>query len=96
MKDNKWGKGFWADLGERVIATFLGALLTFITMDNVLEAVDFQRLWPILVLPTLVSLIKGLLANLINSDTGASLLTSPPGPVIDDSDQVYDGPVGGM
>jgi hypothetical protein len=85
----KWGKQFWADLGERVGATFLGALLTLITMDNILEGPDFDTvLWPIVVLPTVFALLKGLLANLKDPQSGASLLNAPPegeGPIINDT-----------
>lgn len=77
---SKWSTRYWSDLAERVAATFLGALLTYITMDNVLERPDFEQLWPILVLPTLVSLLKGLLANLAHPESGASALPAPPGP----------------
>lgn len=80
----KWSKKFWVDLAERVGSTFLGALLTLITMDNILEGPDWDTtLWPILVLPTLVSLVKGLLANLAAPETGASLVPeAPPGPKV--------------
>ena len=80
----KWSKGYWMDLGERVTFTFLGALLAYIVTDNVLERPDFDELWGILVLPTLVSLIKGLLANLVNPESGASFISAPPGPVIEE------------
>lgn len=84
MTTSKWSRRFWSDLAERVGATFLGALLSLIVMDNVLEGPDWDTtLWPIVVLPTAVSLIKGLLANLANSESGASLLPAPPGPDID-------------
>lgn len=84
MTVNKWSKKFWVDLAERVGSTFLGALLTLIAMDNVLEGPDWNTtLWPILVLPTLVSLVKGLLANLAAPETGASMIPdAPPGPEV--------------
>jgi hypothetical protein len=78
---SKWSKAFWLDLGERVASTFLGALLAYLVTDNTLEKVDFDQLWPVIVLPTLVSLIKGLLANLASPESGASLIKAPPGPV---------------
>jgi hypothetical protein len=78
---NRWTKAYWYDLAERVAATFLGALLAYIVTDNVLEKVSFDQLWPVLILPTLVSLIKGLLANLVEPRSGASMLPSPPGPI---------------
>lgn len=81
---NKWSKKFFIDLAERVGSTFLGALLTLVAMDNILEGPDWDTtLWPILVLPTLVSLLKGLLANMAAPETGASLVPdSPPGPKV--------------
>jgi hypothetical protein len=78
---SKWSKAFWYDLGERVASTFLGALLAYIVTDNALERVGFDQLWPVIILPTLVSLIKGLLANMASPASGASLVPSPPGPV---------------
>jgi hypothetical protein len=78
---SKWSKAFWYDLGERVASTFLGALLAYIVTDNALERVGFDQLWPVIILPTLVSLIKGLLANLSSPTSGASLVPAPPGPV---------------
>jgi hypothetical protein len=78
---SKWSKAYWYDLAERVASTFLGALLAYIVTDNVLEKVSFEQLWPVLILPTLVSLIKGLLANLVEPRSGASMLPSPPGPI---------------
>ena len=84
MLASKWSKAFWYDLGERVGATFLGALLAYITTDNVLDAASFEQLWPILGLPVAVSLIKGLLANVADGESGASLVPAPPGPVLVD------------
>lgn len=85
VASEKWGRGFWADWGERTGSTFLEALATLIVMDNILEKHDWDTtLWPILVVPTLLAAIKGLLANMKDQSTGASLLPGPPGPVIDD------------
>jgi hypothetical protein len=78
---NRWTKAYWYDLAERVASTFLGALLAYIVTDNVLDRVSFDQLWPVLILPTLVSLIKGLLANMVEPRSGASMLPSPPGPI---------------
>jgi len=84
---NKWSKGFWADLAERVGAVFVYSLITLLTMDNVLERVNFETLWPIVVLPTVLSLLKGLLANLKDPASGASLLNPPPGPVVTETER---------
>jgi hypothetical protein len=79
---SKWSKAFWSDLAERVGATLVYSIITLITMDNVLERLDMATLWPIVVLPTLLSLLKGVVANMRDSDSGASMLNAPPGPVL--------------
>lgn len=81
----KWSKRFWADLAERVASTFLGALLTALTVvgSTPVDWTDAQVVWTILGLPTLVAVIKGLLGNLANPDSGASLLPAPPGPEVE-------------
>jgi hypothetical protein len=78
---NRWTKAYWYDLAERVASTVLGALLAFLVTDNVLDNIGIEQLWPVLILPTLVSLIKGLLANMVEPRSGASMLPSPPGPI---------------
>lgn len=84
-RPSKWGRAFWADLGERVGTTFLYGLVTLISMDNVLEGPDWNTtLWPIVALPTALSLLKGLLANMKDPESGASLLDAPPGPVLEE------------
>lgn len=79
---SKWSKTFWVDLTERVGATFLGALLTVLTVtgSTPIDWNDAQVVWTILGVPTAVSLIKGLLANLADPESGASLAPHPPGP----------------
>lgn len=84
---NKWSKSFWVDLAERVGATFVGALLALITTaaNTSIEWDNPAYFWPILGVPTVVSLLKGLLANLAAPETGASLVpNSPPGPEVRD------------
>lgn len=67
--NSKWSRKYWTDLGERVGSTFVGALVTLIMMDNVLEGPDFDTvLWPIVVVPTALSLLKGLLANMASDE----------------------------
>lgn len=80
---SKWNSTFFSDLGERVGATFLGAILGLVTLSAT-EAVawtDWSYLWPIVGVPTLVSLIKGVLANMAAPDSGASAI--PPGPRVE-------------
>lgn len=81
-KTKKWAKSFWVDLAERVGATALGALLTLLTMDAQFPNLGWDRLWPVLVLPTLIAAIKGLLANLASPGSGASLVPPPEGPQV--------------
>lgn len=83
---NKWSGEFFADLAERVVATFLGALLAVVTLTSQtpIDWSDGQVVWTVLGVPTLVSLIKGLLANLANADSGASALPAPPGPEVNE------------
>ena len=80
----QWGKGFWADWTERVGSTFLYALITFLTVVLPEGDLSFAKVWPVLGLPVALAAIKGLLANMKNQGTGASLLPDPPGPVISD------------
>lgn len=81
---NKWTKKFLVDLAERVGATFVGALIAVFSADQSGAIVGSPEQWWVLVgLPTLLSLLKGVLANLAAPETGASLvLDSPPGPKV--------------
>lgn len=69
-KYGKWGQAYWADLAERVGSTFLGALLTVLTVtgSTPVDWSDAGVVWAILGVPTLVSLVKGLLANMAGPD----------------------------
>jgi hypothetical protein len=77
-------KAFARDLGERVAATFLGALLTVLTVtgSTSVDWSDGAVVWAILGVPTLTSLVKGLLAHLASPESGASALPAPEGPEI--------------
>lgn len=99
---SKWSKAFAADLGERVFSTFLGALLGALTIVTAtpVDWTDGKAMWAILGVPTAVSLIKGLLANLADGESGASLLPAPPGPEVNepqpaDTRSAYDDSVDG-
>lgn len=76
QKNSKWGKAYWADLAERVGSTFLGALLTALTVtgSTPVDWSDGQIVWSILGVPTLVSLIKGLLSNTRGVEPTASVV----------------------
>lgn len=66
MSTGKWGKAFWADLAERVGSTLVGALLGVFTLTGTtpIDWSDGKVVWTILGVPTVVSLLKGLLSNL--------------------------------
>lgn len=81
---SKWSKKFWADLGERVASTEIGALLTTSVLMGA-TPVDWSNqtaVWTTLGAPPTVSLLKGLLANLKDPESGPSLLPSPPAPAV--------------
>lgn len=73
---NKWGPSFWEDLAERVGATLVGAVLAAITVTGT-TPVDWNNaavVWSIIGVPTVVALLKGLLANLGGAEPTASLV----------------------
>ena len=71
----KWSKAFWQDLAERVGATAIGALLAVITGSQTGAIPNDPAVWWTVVgVPSLVSLLKGLLANMAAPETGASAL----------------------
>jgi ABC-type amino acid transport system permease subunit len=94
---NKRSRAFWVDLGERVGATFLGALAALITLSETTAVAwtDPAYLWPVLGLPTAISLVKGLLANLAAPGSGASLVPpASPGPVLNEGGYTVLGALG--
>jgi hypothetical protein len=82
---SKWSKTFWADLAERVGATAIGALLAvFAGSQSGAIPNDPAAWWAVIGVPVVVSLLKGLLANLADPSSGPSLLPSPPAPDVQD------------
>lgn len=81
----KWGSGFLVDLAERVGSTAVYGLITLLTTTQITD-VSAELGWTIVGLPTALSLLKGLAANLKDGESGASLVNAPPGPVIADAD----------
>ena len=79
---SKWGKGYWADLGERTASTAGYGVVAMLTADST-GAVSGspQQWWLVVGLPTALCALKGLLANVSNPQSGPSLLSSPPGPI---------------
>jgi uncharacterized membrane protein len=80
----KWTKKFAVDLLERVLTTALYGVVTMLTADQSgVVSGNAQQWWLVVGLPTVLSLIKGVLANLAAPETGASLIPeSPPGPKV--------------
>ena len=75
MNTTKWGRAYWADLGERVGASAVGGALTMITADSTGVADYSQRAWWVLVgIPAATSLLKGLLVNLKGDEPSASVV----------------------
>lgn len=80
-----WSSTYFANLGERVASSALGGALTMVTADAAGVADYSTRAWWVLVgIPAATSLLKGLLANLKDSDSGPSLLPAPPAPPVAD------------
>lgn len=80
-----WSKTYWFDLGERVASSAIGGALAMVAADSAGVADYSARAWWVLVgIPAATSALKGLAANLKDSESGPSLLPSPPAPVVDD------------
>lgn len=95
---SKWGRAFWVDLGERTGSTLLYAIITALTLTNTtpLDWKDVAAVWTVIGLPTLLALLKGLLANLASPASGASLAPAPPGPLLDDRGQAQPAQILGL
>lgn len=83
----KWSRTFWEDLLERVGATAIGALVTALVgnWSGVIPS-DPKVWWTFVGLPTLLSLLKGLGANMADPSSGPSLLPAPPAPEIPEAE----------
>lgn len=65
----KWGKRYWADLGERVGTTAIYGLMTMLTADKSgIVSGSPQQWWLVVGLPTALVGLKGLAVNLMNGD----------------------------
>lgn len=70
---------FARDLAERVIATFAQALAAmFVANGTGLLEADWVTSLSVAGMTALVSLLKGVAAGAVDSETGASLLPDPP------------------
>lgn len=69
----KWGTQYLKDLGERVGTTLIYGVITFLTMNET-TTLEFEKLWPVVFLPTILSFLKSLLVNLGGSEPTASFV----------------------
>ena len=80
---SKWSKQFWVDLAERAGSTALYGLVTVLSIENLLTGgLTAEVAWTVVGLPTALAVVKGLMANLKDPDSGASLVNHPPGPIV--------------
>lgn len=70
---SKWGKQYWADLGERVGSTLIYQIITLLTLETGTNINSFV-IWTIVGLPTVLAVLKGLLVNLRGSEPTASVV----------------------
>lgn len=70
---------FLRDLAERVATTAIYGVIAMLTADaSGAISGDPQQWWLVVGLPTVLALLKGVLAYLKDAETGASLLSDPP------------------
>ena len=87
-RKNKWSKTYFADLAERVGATFVVTLIPmWVTAGNVAH-LDFVNALEVAGSAAGLSLLKGLLANLADPGSGPSLLPAPPAPPVSETPAV--------
>ena len=84
MPTSKWSRTYFADLLERVVSTALYGVVAMLTADASGAVSGSARQWWLVVgLPAALSLLKGLLANLADPESGPSALPAPPAPEVD-------------
>ena len=83
---SKWSRTFWADLGERVVATFLATLIPVAIAAGNLASLDWANVLELAGSAAAISLLKGILANVADSESGPSLLPAPPAPPVGPED----------
>lgn len=82
---SKWSGTFWADLAERVGTTAIYGLIAVLTGDASGAVPNEPKIWWVVFgLPTVLALLKGILANMASADSGPSLLPAPPAPDVQD------------
>ena len=79
----KWCATYWADLAERVISTALYGVIAMLTADaSGVVSGNPRQWWVVVGLPAVLALLKGLLANLAQPESGPSALPAPPAPSV--------------
>jgi hypothetical protein len=79
---DRWSRTYWVDLGERVGSVIVYGLITWFTLAST-TSLDLKQLWPTVALPAILSLLKGLGANLADPESGPSLVPAPPAPAVE-------------
>lgn len=90
MPTSKWSRTYWADLGERVAATFIATLIPLYVASQNAVHLDWVNDLELAASAAGLSLLKGLLANLANPDSGPSLLPAPPAPEVEQAQDTPD------
>jgi len=91
---SKWSRTYWSDLAERVVATFIVTLIpAWVAAGNVAH-LDWVNALELAGSAAGLSLLKGLLANLANPESGPSLLPAPPAPEVSPFHDGNDNPLG--
>ena len=72
-------RAFLRDLAERVATTAVYGIIAMLTADaSGVVSGDPRQWWVVVGLPTVLALLKGILAGMADPETGASLLPNPP------------------
>lgn len=69
----KWSKAYFADLAERVGASAVGGALTMLGLTSLTD-LTWEYTWVVVGVPTVTSLLKGLLVNLGDGAATASVV----------------------
>lgn len=79
---SKWTAKFWEDTFERVGSTAIYGLITFLTLGGS-DTVAWDKIWPVIVLPAILSLLKALLVNMGSSDGASASLVGVKSKTVD-------------
>lgn len=70
---SKWNRAYWEDLGERVGSSAVGGALTALTVNGTTSVhVTTKIVETLILVPSAVALLKGLLVNLGGGGTSGS------------------------